>query len=94
MFFDLIFRVGGQTGIDRIFQDEFFEFSKDKKKQLINNQEFIMYITNTIRFVLTGFCPKGRKCEDGTIDNKYPMVELDIDDYSYRTDKNIEFSDG
>ncbi|CAG8834592.1 26065_t:CDS:2 [Gigaspora margarita] len=94
MFFDLIFRVGSQTGIDRIFQDEFFEFSKDKKKQLINNQEFIVYITNTIRFVLTGFCPKGRKCEDGTIDNKYPMVELDIDDYSYRTDKNIEFSDG
>ncbi|CAG8856267.1 16511_t:CDS:2, partial [Gigaspora margarita] len=30
-----------------------------------------------------------RKCEDGTIDNKYPIVELDIDDYSYRTDKNM-----
>ncbi|RIB19940.1 hypothetical protein C2G38_2180528 [Gigaspora rosea] len=94
MFFDLIFRVGGQSGIDRIFQDEFFEFSKDKKKQLINNQEFIVYITNTIHFVLPSFCPKGRKCEDGTIDNKYPMVELDNDDYSYRTDKNIEFLDG
>ncbi|CAG8834144.1 32075_t:CDS:2, partial [Gigaspora margarita] len=34
-----------------------------------------------------------RKCEDGTIDNKYPMVELGIEDYSYRTNKNIEFSD-
>ncbi|CAG8507627.1 3104_t:CDS:2 [Gigaspora margarita] len=94
MFFDLIFRVGGQNGVDRIFQDEFFEFSKDKKQQLINKQEFIVYITDTIRFVLTGFCPKGRKCEDGTIDNKYPMVELDNNDYSYRTDKNAEFSDG
>ncbi|CAG8454608.1 7925_t:CDS:2 [Dentiscutata erythropus] len=45
------------------------------------------------RFVLTGFCPKGRKCEDGTINNKYPMIELDNDNYSYRTDKNVEFSD-
>ncbi|CAG8459442.1 2908_t:CDS:2, partial [Racocetra persica] len=93
MFFNLIFRVGGQTSVNRIFQDEFFEFSKDKKKQLINNQEFIVYITNTIYFVLTGFCSKGRKCEDGTIDNKYPMVELDNGDYFYRTDKNVEFSD-
>ncbi|CAG8457330.1 23092_t:CDS:2 [Gigaspora margarita] len=78
MFFDLIFRVGGHTDVDRIFQDEFFEFSKDKENKLINDQELIL-------------C---RKCEDGTIGNKYPMVELDSDDYSYRTDKNIEFSDG
>ncbi|CAG8457458.1 21514_t:CDS:2 [Racocetra persica] len=65
MFFNLIFRVGDQTGINRIFQDEFFDF-----------------------------CLKGRKCEDGTIDKKYPMVELDNDNYYYRTDKNVEFSDG
>ncbi|CAG8838622.1 1700_t:CDS:2, partial [Gigaspora margarita] len=34
-----------------------------------------------------------RKCEDETIDNKYPIVKLDIDNYSYRTNKNIEFLD-
>ena len=41
-----------------------------------------------------GFCPKGRLSEDGTIPSKYNMSELEEDDYSARTLKNIQFSDG
>ena len=41
-----------------------------------------------------GFCPKGRRSEDGTIPSKYVMRETETDDYSERTLKNIQFSDG
>ena len=41
-----------------------------------------------------GFCPKGRRSEDGIIPLKYNMSELETDDYLKRTLKNIQFSDG
>ena len=41
-----------------------------------------------------GFCPKGRLAEDGFVPLKYKMNELEIDDYSARTLKNVQFSDG
>lgn len=41
-----------------------------------------------------GWCPKGRKAEDGSIPDKYRMVETDSDDYSVRTKLNIKDSDG
>jgi predicted Rossmann-fold nucleotide-binding protein len=41
-----------------------------------------------------GFCPKGRKSEDGTIPEKYPLVETLNDNYSERTERNVKTADG
>ena len=41
-----------------------------------------------------GWCPKGRLCESGRIPDKYPVREVDSDDYDFRTRKNISDSDG
>src|SRR5688572_16678238 len=40
-----------------------------------------------------GWCPKGRKAEDGVIDPKYPLQETSTDDYPQRTEKNVQDSD-
>lgn len=40
-----------------------------------------------------GWCPQGRKSEDGTIPDHYPLKETPELDYSFRTKKNIENSD-
>lgn len=44
-------------------------------------------------FPCGGFCPKGRKAEDGTISEKYPLTETSSPYYNVRTKKNIEISD-
>ncbi len=41
-----------------------------------------------------GWCPAGRKAEDGRIGDAYPLRELDSDDYAARTLKNVQDSDG
>ena len=41
-----------------------------------------------------GWCPKGRKAEDGKIPDRYPLCETDTDSYRERTQKNILDSDG
>ena len=41
-----------------------------------------------------GFCPKGRRSEEGIIPSKYIMSETETDDYSERTLKNVQCSDG
>jgi len=41
-----------------------------------------------------GWCPKGRKAEDGRIDKKYPLTETTDDNYNIRTKLNIGESDG
>jgi Circularly permutated YpsA SLOG family len=41
-----------------------------------------------------GWCPKGRKAEDGTIDHRYNLVETPSEDYSQRTEWNVRDSDG
>ena len=41
-----------------------------------------------------GYVPKGRKAEDGRIDDRYNLVELSTSSYPARTRKNIEGSDG
>jgi len=41
-----------------------------------------------------GWCPKGRKAEDGTIDTHYPLGETASVKYSVRTEKNVRESDG
>jgi len=41
-----------------------------------------------------GWCPKGRRAEDGPIDARYPVEETPSDDYLQRTEWNVRDSDG
>ncbi len=41
-----------------------------------------------------GYCPKGRKAEDGPIDHKYPLQETGSGDYRVRTEMNVKESNG
>lgn len=41
-----------------------------------------------------GYCPKGRRAEDGQIPNRYQLVETESEEYSVRTEKNVKESDG
>jgi hypothetical protein len=40
-----------------------------------------------------GWCPQGRKAEDGPIDDRYPLVETPSSSYSQRTNWNVRDSD-
>ncbi len=40
-----------------------------------------------------GWCPRGRRAEDGVIDDRYQLTEMDSDDYSARTKQNVIDSD-
>jgi hypothetical protein len=42
----------------------------------------------------TGWCPKGRKAEDGIIPDKYNLKEMDTGSYWQRTEQNVVDSDG
>src|SRR5512139_1952957 len=41
-----------------------------------------------------GWCPKGRKAEDGSIDWRYDLKETPSSDYPQRTEWNVRDSDG
>lgn len=41
-----------------------------------------------------GWCPKGRRAEDGPIPDRYPLVETPERNYQVRTRRNIEDADG
>jgi len=41
-----------------------------------------------------GFCPKGRKSENGPIPEKYPLTETRSERYPERTELNVRTSDG
>ncbi len=41
-----------------------------------------------------GWCPKGRKAEDGPINKKYPLQETKSGGYKVRTGLNVKKSDG
>ena len=41
-----------------------------------------------------GWCPKGRRAEDGIIPERYPLKETSSRGYRERTRKNVEESDG
>jgi len=41
-----------------------------------------------------GYCPKGRRAEDGPIDLKYPLEELNSSSYIERTRENVATADG
>lgn len=41
-----------------------------------------------------GWCPKGRRAEDGVIDARYPLIEAPSTGYRQRTEWNVRDSDG
>lgn len=41
-----------------------------------------------------GWCPKGRRAEDGGIPERYPLRETPSDEYAQRTAWNVRDSDG
>ena len=41
-----------------------------------------------------GWCPQGRRAEDGPIPDRYPLVETAERNYQTRTRRNVEDSDG
>jgi hypothetical protein len=41
-----------------------------------------------------GWCPKGRRAEDGVIPDSYPLRETPTDEYPERTEWNVRDSDG
>ena len=41
-----------------------------------------------------GWCPKGRRAEDGTIAAKYPLTETPSEKYPQRTEWNVRDADG
>jgi hypothetical protein len=41
-----------------------------------------------------GWCPKGRRAEDGIIPDRYPLEETSSPAYPLRTEMNVEDSDG
>ncbi len=44
--------------------------------------------------ILTGgYCPKGRKAEDGRIPDTYNLIEMPTTSYPARTEKNVIESD-
>ena len=40
-----------------------------------------------------GWCPKGRKAEDGSLPERYPLQETPSSDYAQRTEWNVRDSD-
>jgi hypothetical protein len=44
-------------------------------------------------FPAGGWCPKGRKAEDGRIPDRYPLAELATESYAVRTRKNVHDAD-
>lgn len=47
-----------------------------------------------LRLPCGGWCPKGRRAEDGPIDRRYPLKETPSEDYAQRTEWNVRDSDG
>ena len=41
-----------------------------------------------------GWCPRGRRAEDGPISARFPLRETDTTDYAERTHRNVRDSDG
>jgi hypothetical protein len=47
-----------------------------------------------LRLPCGGWCPKGRRAEDGEIASRYPLRETPSGDYFERTEWNVRDSDG
>lgn len=47
-----------------------------------------------LRIPCGGWCPKGRRAEDGIIPDRYPLIEASLTAYPQRTEWNIRDADG
>lgn len=45
------------------------------------------------KFPCGGWCPKGRKAEDGPLHERYPLKETKSSDYRVRTERNLKEAD-
>ena len=45
-------------------------------------------------FPCGGWCPKGRRAEDGSLPERYPLQETESSDYRARTERNVREADG
>ena len=48
----------------------------------------------TLSLPIGGWCPQGRRAEDGVIPDRYPLLETPERNYQARTRRKIEDSDG
>ncbi len=51
-------------------------------------------VARELKIPCGGWCPKGRKAEDGVIDAIYPLQETPSENYSQRTEWNVRDADG
>jgi hypothetical protein len=51
-------------------------------------------VAMALRIPCGGWCPRGRRAEDGRIHERYPLTETDSRSYSGRTIQNVVDSDG
>ncbi|QDT36501.1 putative molybdenum carrier protein [Stratiformator vulcanicus] len=47
-----------------------------------------------LRLACRGWCPRGRRAEDGVLGERYPLTETESPDYAVRTKLNVRDSDG
>ncbi|MBS1213014.1 MAG: hypothetical protein H6R26_1631, partial [Proteobacteria bacterium] len=47
-----------------------------------------------VGLAVSGWCPQGRRAEDGVIPARYPLTETPEPDYAVRTRRHVEDSDG
>lgn len=48
----------------------------------------------SLGFRCGGWCPRGRRAEDGRISSRYPLRETPSEDYEQRTEWNVRDADG
>ena len=51
-------------------------------------------VAMTLGVACGGWCPKGRRAEDGILDARYPLIETPSDEYAQRTEWNVRDADG
>lgn len=81
---------GGQTGVDRAALDAALELNRRWLVTLQSGEAAPPGVT----LLLGGWCPRGRRAEDGYIPDRYPLVETNVQGYGVRTRLNVKESDG
>ena len=51
-------------------------------------------VASDLGIASAGWCPQGRKAEDGRLPDHYPMKETSTGEYAQRTEWNVRDSDG
>ncbi len=51
-------------------------------------------VAMALGFPVGGWCPKGRRAEDGVISETYPLTETPLAEYAQRTAWNVRDTDG